>query len=67
MFDIAIEALINLLDDAMDELFLGDPNTYTAEQRQRLLECYEHWLTTGFTESDIAYLRSQLTDFGDCE
>ena len=64
MFNLAMEVLVDLLDDAMDEILGGDPSVYTAEERTRFFECYEHWLTTGFTGTDIVFLRAQLESTG---
>lgn len=61
MHDQLIEKLLDLLDDALDEIERGDPDVYTEEEREAYLRCYQHWQEQGsFTDDDVAFLTKQL-------
>jgi hypothetical protein len=61
MPEVLAEGLLDLLDDALDEIENGVPDVYTAEEQARSLRCLEHWLDEGqLTEDDVAFLFTQL-------
>ncbi len=61
MSEVAMDALIDLLDDALDEILAGDPTVYAEHEQAAFLRCYEHWLLGGLHDDDIAFLREQLS------